>query len=163
MTKTSTIGQRGKGPTERFDEKVQRGDGCWNWISAIGSRGYGIFWHGKARRSVMAHRFALEIALGHELPANRVVMHSCDNPRCVNPEHLSLGTVLDNALDAKGKGRLATGERNGGGKKLTEDQVRGIRARKAETSGPQEAISHGVSRYVVNAIRRGDIWKHVDG
>lgn len=163
MTKISTQGQRGKSAAERFAEKFHPGEGCWNWTSAIGSRGYGIFWHGAARRSVMAHRFALELAIGREIPSDQVVMHSCDNPKCVNPEHLSLGSIRDNAIDARDKGRLAVGEKNGGGKKLTADQVRGIRARMAETSGQQEAIRHGVSRYVVNAIRRGDIWKHVDG
>lgn len=162
MTKGSTFGQRGKSPATRFSEKFQQGDGCWNWTSAVGSRGYGIFWHSKVRKSVMAHRYAMELVLGHEPPADRVVMHSCDNPRCVNPAHLSLGSARDNALDAKDKGRLAVGEKNGGGRKLTDDQVRGIRARKDKTSGPEEAARHGVSRYVVNAIRRGDIWKHVD-
>lgn len=161
MTKQSTQMQRGKSADQRFEEKYEEIEGCWLWKSAFGTRGYGIFWHGKDRKSIFAHRYALERKVGGLLPDGMVAMHSCDNPACVNPEHLSLGTNRDNAMDAKAKGRLAFGERNGGGRKLTEEQVRGIRARSGKTSGPQEAAKHGVSRYVVNAIRRNQIWRHV--
>lgn len=163
MTKRSTYGQRSKSVFDRFHEKYSKTDGCWEWQSAFGSRGYGIFWHGKERRSLMAHRFALEVHLGFNFPSEQVVMHSCDNPKCVNPDHLSLGSIRDNALDAKSKGRLAIGERNGGGVKLTDEAVAAIKSRKGITSGQSEASLYGVSRTTVNAIRRNERWKHVSG
>lgn len=100
--------------SDRFWSKVEKSEGCWTWKSAIGSRGYGIFWIGGKKKNAMAHRVAYQLSKG-EIADGMLIMHSCDNPRCVNPGHLSLGTNLGNALDAKAKGRLACGERNGGG------------------------------------------------
>lgn len=161
MTKINTFVQRRKSAAQRFEEKFEKSDGCWLWRSAVGSRGYGIFWAGAGRKSVMAHRFAYELAHGREPDPSLVIMHSCDNPVCVNPAHLSLGTILENALDAQRKGRLAVGERNGGGKKLTYLQVVQIKGSASEISGAELARRLGVSKYVVNAIRRGDLWRSV--
>lgn len=162
MTKINTQTQRGKSAAERFAEKVQRSGGCWLWTSAIGSRGYGIFWHSPERRSVFAHRFSYELEHG-DCPSGALVLHSCDNPRCVNPAHLSLGTVRDNALDAKSKGRLAVGEKNGGGGKLSSEQVREIYALNGAVGCVQAARAYGVSPQTVKAIRRGRIWRSVTG
>lgn len=161
MTRINTQGQRIKSVEQRFKEKRSESDGCWEWTSAIGSRGYGIFWAGSLRKSVMAHRYALEMELGHPVPDRMVVMHSCDNPKCVNPAHLSIGTELDNSKDAARKGRLATGERNGGGGKLRVSDVEFIRSSVGLISGAELARRMSVSRYLVNAIRSGQIWKSV--
>lgn len=117
----------------RFWSKVQKGNGCWLWTSARsgGSHGnaYGFFWVGGKKRSEFAHRVSYKL---HKGPINdgMCVMHSCDNPLCVNPEHLSIGTNTDNLQDAAKKGRTAYGERNGGGGKLTDNSVRRIKALK---------------------------------
>jgi hypothetical protein len=163
MTKMNTHGQRSKTIAERFEEKVDRSSGvCWLWTSAIGTRGYGIFWVGGGRGSAFAHRFAFEMANpGVPMLPGALVMHSCDNPRCVNPAHLSLGSNSDNLMDASAKGRIARGERNGGGKKLTELQVRDILSSRAYLGCNKAAEKHGVSTQTIKAIRRGRIWKHV--
>lgn len=160
MTKQSTQGQRGKSPETRFWEKVRKEDSCWIWTSAIGSRGYGVFWKNAAVRSVFAHRFSYQLAKG-EIPEGAGIMHSCDNPACVNPDHLTPGSILDNAMDAKSKGRLAVGAKNGGGRKLSEDQVREIFLLKGKIGGARTARMFGVSKVTINSIRNGKIWRCV--
>lgn len=160
MTKINTQGQRGKPAADRFAEKVRAAEsGCHEWQSAIGSAGYGIFWASAVRRSVMAHRFAWELAHGAEPPADRVIMHSCDNRRCVNPAHLLPGSNLENMRDAAMKGRIARGTRNGGGAKLTDDKVREIL--RSDESGAALGRRFGVHRSIVNGIRRREGWRHV--
>lgn len=88
----------------RFWNKVEKGtgDACWNWIGAHNSKGYGtVQVYG---RSYYVHRFAYELLKG-PIPEGKVVMHSCDNPSCVNPKHLVMGTQLDNMRDKVAKGR----------------------------------------------------------
>lgn len=160
MTKMNVYHQRKKTLVQRFEEKIDKSGDCWLWTSAIGSRGYGIFWVGGKERSKFAHRLAWEMANGAEIPDGLVVMHACDNPRCVNPAHLSVGTTQDNAIDASQKGRIARGERNGGGGKLTESQVREIKSRALSIS--KAAAAYGVSMQTVKSIRKGRIWRHVD-
>lgn len=162
MTKINTQLQRGKTPEQRFWEKVSVGDGCWIWLSAIGSRGYGVFWKNSESRSVFAHRFSYEIHKG-PIPDGAVLMHSCDTPACVNPAHLTPGTVRDNAMDAKAKGRLAAGERNNGGNKLTAGQVLHIMSLKGVVAGRKVGERFNVSKTTVQHIWAGKIWNCVTG
>jgi hypothetical protein len=90
---------------ERFIEKVEQpanGSACWVWTAARCSDGYGNFYFGG--RVVPAHRAALALFRGVDA-GDRLVCHRCDNPRCVNPDHLFVGTHQDNADDKMRKGR----------------------------------------------------------
>lgn len=141
---------------DRFWSKVEvRGpDDCWNW-TACKVRGYGVLWHdGNNKR---APRLAYFLAHG-EIPSDQVILHSCDNPACVNPAHLSLGTSPENTADRHRKGRDVRGERQHLAK-LTDDVVRAIF--QDTRSGPEIAAAYGVNRSTVNRIRRGETWRHV--
>lgn len=116
---------------ERFEAKFEKGDGCWNWKAGKQRDGYGQFRF--AGRHQRAHRVSWMLYVG-EIPDNLQVLHHCDNPSCVNPSHLFLGTIADNAHDRDSKGRCRGagpgGERHGGAK-LTEKQVAAIRERRS--------------------------------
>ena len=94
----------------RFWSKVDKrgNDDCWEWTANKSDRGYGYFWFGNTM--ARAHRMSWEIA-NRKIPSGMCICHHCDNPSCVNPNHLFLGTYLDNARDAMKKGRLFTGPR----------------------------------------------------
>jgi hypothetical protein len=97
----------------RFWRNVAKGrtDGmCWHWTAGRFSNGYGQFRVGK--KKVRAHRYAYQITRG-EIPSGMFVCHTCDQPLCVNPDHLFLGTAADNAHDRDRKGRTAKGKRHG--------------------------------------------------
>ncbi len=91
----------------RFMAKVRVTDACWLWTASVSRDGYGKFGHGGR-----AHRVAYEMFIG-DIEPGLMVCHSCDTPACVRPSHLWVGTNRENQLDARRKGRLATGDRNG--------------------------------------------------
>lgn len=139
---------------QRFMSKVspEPNTGCWLWTGAISSRQYGQFW--VAGRTVGAHRFALSVRLGHPLPDNMDACHRCDNPPCVNPDHLFPGTAQDNMADCKRKGRIAKacGELNGR-TKLTDSDVMAIRSRGTGMKTHREiAKDYGVARATVTRV-----------
>jgi hypothetical protein len=141
---------------ERFCEKVEvRASGCHEWTGRLQPNGYGqIRANGKTS---YAHRVAWELA-NKPIPEGAYVLHDCDNRRCVNPEHLRLGTFQDNMDDMTAKKRHAHGERNGHAR-LSEQAVRDIRA--SEALQADLAARYGVSQSLVSMIRSGRIWKQV--
>lgn len=126
--------------------------GCWAWRGAITNKGYGRASFGEQGRFV-AHRVAYVLFKGHA-PSNLLVMHSCDVPHCVNPDHLSLGTNRDNSLDAAVKLRLSH--------KLTPSAVRRIRKLWDEGCTCKEiGEEFGVHGGMVHLVATYQRWAHV--
>lgn len=92
----------------RFTKHVEKTESCWLWRGAVDTAGYGDCWF--RGRTTGAHRVSWQIFRG-EIPDGLFVLHKCDNPICVNPDHLFLGTHSDNMQDASAKGRLKTPNR----------------------------------------------------
>jgi HNH endonuclease len=136
--------------------------GCWNWFATRNTCGYGVFcFRGKNQ---LAHRVSWLIHKGH-IPNGRYVLHRCDNPRCVNPDHLFLGTQTDNMRDAVRKGRLKTGNVRGTDQPLSpfvESQVHFIRLASSEGfSRSSIARYFGVCRTSIDAIVNRKTWRHI--
>lgn len=150
-------------PEERlaaFWAKVDKSGGpdeCWQWTAFTNEDGYGKVRWGKPLWS--AHRVSYLLAYG-DFPLELEVCHTCDNPACVNPEHLFLGTHLDNMRDCARKGRNVSGEANGM-HRLTATQVIEIRQRYAdgETDQGRLAEEFGVDRSHVCKIVNRQKWR----
>jgi|SRR6267378_2687469 len=144
----------------RFEEKFDKTEGCWNWKASCAGKGYGQIKLPKERKQIYAHRLSYMIYKG-DIPEGLQVMHSCDNPKCVNPEHLSVGTCKDNQQDMKAKGRSTKGERSSCAK-LKESQIHQIRYC-LSIGMTQEHIARvfGVSQIQISRINTGKRWQHV--
>lgn len=134
---------------------------CWEWK---GSR-HQSRWHGQWRNGIgeieLAHRAAWRMMRG-PIPTDMFVLHKCDNPICVNPSHLFLGSQSDNAKDMWAKRRAnpksSIGEKHGNSK-LTADLVRDIRSSKE--AGNVLAVRLGISNATICDIRKRRTWKHI--
>lgn len=135
-------------------EKYTRKDdsGCWIWTSSLSSKGYGKFQI--ANTHWRAHRAAYHVYVAEITDPTMLVLHSCDNPSCVNPAHLSLGSNQDNMTEKKDRGRAASGERHGMAK-LTDAQAEEIlkEALQGDKSMRRIASDHGVSLGCVGNIK----------
>ena len=158
---------------ERFERFVDRSAGpeaCHLWLGQFGRKGYGRIW--KDGRNVPATHVALELA-GRPLDPGQQAMHSCDNPPCVNADHLAGGTLQDNIADRHAKGRDARGDANGarlrpetrargeanGLARLDATKVHGIRI--SPLSSTALAAFYGVSRSTIRDVRLGKTWAHI--
>lgn len=155
-------GFRSSDATERFWGKVDIGaEGeCWEWQAYTSSTRYGEFYYLGKKEG--AHRVAWMLTYG-AIPPDADVCHHCDNPSCVNPTHLFVGTRLDNAADAVSKGRIRRGSASPQAR-LTESEVREIRRRyKAESVYQHElAAEYGVSRGTIASITQRKSWGWLD-
>jgi hypothetical protein len=133
--------------------RVDKSGECWLWLGHRNDNGYGVFSVGQ--KLVLAHRHVWEQTNGVKLEDGQKVLHTCDNPPCVKPDHLFRGTQKDNVTDmmTKGRGRKASGEQHGKSK-LSNAQAANIR----EASGKSLSVlgrEFGVSRSTVSRIRSG--------
>lgn len=156
--------RRGISIAERFMQYVKQSSGCWEWQGYRDPNGYGRLNIRQPKKTYvpkLAHRISWELFRGAISPEQHVC-HKCDNPSCVNPEHLFLGDAAINCEDKIAKGRMRFGVSRGeahGCAKLTEDQVRAIRA----STGPSRiaAEKYGVSGRQVRDIRNRRVWRHI--
>lgn len=148
----------------RFFTKVDTGPRCHEWKSNLNRKGYGFF--KLAGKNVSAHRIAYFIQFG-EFPDGLCVCHHCDNPKCVNPKHLFLGTSLENTLDKMRKGRWAGGNcggENSGRAKLKSAEVKEILKLWAtgEYSQKKLGIRFGVHEATIQTIVSRKNWLSIE-
>ena len=146
---------------ERFNSKYRKDEsGCWIWTASTAGKGYGQIKLPGQRKQIYAHRLSYLIHKGEE-PGNKHVCHTCDNPRCVNPDHLFIGTSQDNHDDMKAKGRHTYGEKSAT-VKLTEEQVKQI-VNMLSAKVPQIRIAKAfnVHQSTISKINLGNRWQHI--
>ena len=148
---------------ERFWSQVDKSGDCWEWLACKNAGGYGTF--GLDRKSLLAHRLAYTLEVG-EIPGGVILRHNCDNPGCVNPCHLSLGTRKDNADDMvkRGRSKACGGDADQWGEnnpqaKLTELDIKFIRYWLSRGhSQTSVADAFGVSQSNISMINTGRRW-----
>ena len=144
---------------ERFWAKVDKSGDCWEWTGAKDR--YGQIGHNQKVKA--AHRVSWEIHNG-AIPDGMCVLHRCDNPPCVRPDHLFIGTMADNCKDRDSKGRHTPlpGESHGMSK-LTEDDVNEIREHYAYGEFTQQEIAnyYSVSQAVISDVLLYKTWVHI--
>jgi hypothetical protein len=151
---------------EKFWSRVQKRtpDKCWNWTGVLDHRGYGKFCFTPKtgfRRKMFSHRISYFLKY-RSLPDHLMVCHHCDNPKCVNPDHLFLGTRAQNNLDMVSKDRQSRGEESGVNK-LTVKEVLRIRELHFSQGVSCAAISRmfNVTPTNIHSIINGRTWRHL--
>lgn len=142
---------------ERFNLRVCKGPGCWEWTGPLTKGGYGQFiFKGVWKK---AHRWAYEIFKGI-IPCGMCVLHLCDNPCCVNPDHLRLGTQRDNVQDCVSKNRHARHERMSNAKINMEIASKIRELYRPHIFGIKRLAKHfGISLNIVRRVLGGIAWK----
>lgn len=136
---------------QRFWSRVEKTETCWNWTGFVNKWNYGRF-RGFGAKKTLVHRFSWMIHFG-PIAKSALVLHSCDNPRCVRPDHLFLGTFATNNDDRDRKWRLSH--------KLSEKQIEQIRAFEGALSCGQLARIFQVSPSNIRCVQRWRTWKWV--
>lgn len=161
---------------QRFWPKVLKTSGCWEWQGVRDRQGYGSIGRAPGEGNAKAHRLAYELLVA-PIPEGMFCLHRCDNPSCVRPDHLFLGTAADNGADARRKGRTALGERSGM-RRHPERHVRGERHPQAKLSAAgvleirslytkchpplrELALRFGITASNVSYILRRKSWCHL--
>lgn len=147
---------------ERLLEKIiKQPNGCWEWQNATDSWGYGNFYYNFTMRK--AHRVSFMLHKG-KIPKGLLVLHTCDNPPCINPELLFLGTNKTNSDDKIAKGRnvnvKCVGEQNRNAK-IKEQQVKEIRALSGILSTRFLAKYYSVDTTAINKTNNGTNWSNI--
>lgn len=166
LTGTTDPGPKAQGSLGwRFWRKVDKKspEECWQWIGGKAPNGYGRIQRGGKKSPYLgAHRVSYEMHFG-PIPDGMVVMHKCDNPSCVNPQHLSVGTFKDNTADMISKGRKINrpvrGERCGNAV-LTAEKVRFIR--RSSLTNAELSRLFGTAPNTIRSVRTGKNWSHID-
>jgi hypothetical protein len=142
--------------------------GCWNWTRAKTASGYGQLsdwnYETKTQKVLYTHRLSYEYHSGLKIPKGMDVMHSCDNPACMNPKHLSVGTRLDNVKDCRVKRRHSRGLKHSmkiAKRKLSTDDVWKIRALCQTLKQTVIARMYNVNSSTICSIHIGRSWKHL--
>jgi hypothetical protein len=145
---------------ERLLSKVEEAEnGCWNYTGARLEQGYGMIKYNGSM--VRAHRLSYELHKG-SIPENRIVMHTCDNPSCINPEHLKIGTYQDNTQDMIAKGRRVRGAQTNNKRFFTDDEVRRVRQKIADgLTNVEIGDQFFVSDVTISKIRHGKVYGDV--
>lgn len=141
--------------SKKILSKINRTESCWLWAGALDRKRYGICT--VDYKNYRAHRYVYAVYNG-DIPSGMLVCHKCDNPSCVNPEHLFLGTAKQNSEDMISKNRFPHSE-NHPNAKLTNEQVKLIR-QDNRTDGII-AKEYGISRERISAIQRGAAYAKV--
>lgn len=148
---------------ERLNRKLAKKDQCLVWTGARTTQGYGLIGNGFGKKILLTHRAAYELSTGIS-PVGKVVRHTCDNPPCCNPDHLLLGTQLDNRNDMLERKRdnVARGERQACAK-LTEESVLKIRQQYACGSVTITTLAEdfGVARRTAGDVIHRKTWQHI--
>jgi hypothetical protein len=142
----------------KFWRKVNKTDECWLWTASVDHDGYGQFHAGKQTR---AHRFSFQLAYGW-LPERGVIMHKCDTPRCVRPDHLVAGTHEDNVRDKIAKGRLRVPHgADHWSRRLSLEQIKAARSSWESGMFTQARLAeeYGVSAATINRAIRQLAWE----
>jgi hypothetical protein len=146
---------------QRFWNKVDRSGSCWIWNGKKNRKGYGVQHIGsyKCMSSILAHRLSWILSTREDVPEGLFVLHRCDNPPCVNPDHLFLGTLDDNNQDCKNKLRHTWGTRHPQAK-LSESDVSRIKDIWAfgELTQPEIGSMFGIGSRAVSKIVTGVRW-----
>ena len=140
-----------------FEGKVTTpAEGCWEWLMFLNHAGYGQCTINNRRW--LAHRYVYSTVVA-DIPEDLIIMHTCDNPKCVRPSHLRLGTHAQNQHDKIAKGKGNEGERNAHAK-FTQAQVESIRARVAAGERAiRIAEEFGVNRSCISKIVNKTHWR----
>jgi len=137
-------------------------NGCWEWNLSLNNKGYGRISIGKRGYRILAHRFSWMLYNNSDIKDNLCVLHQCDNAKCVNPEHLHLGTILDNNREMAERNRAEKGDKRYNSK-LTDMDVLWAKDmyKKGIISQHKIADMLGVAVMTVNKAINGIRWKHL--